>query len=295
MKNKSYITRVPNDNIIKAIENYLFDTSITLKPLYDQLMAYEVSANESGDAKLKEKLMDGLKSLAIHKNNVSPLLKKCLAKNVRTLAMDLPIEIKSTKQSNSKNIVVIAMDPLSPLEQPEPEKDFIGYWIPFSLVDSETTGEKSYQANSTFFSTLVNEYNVYITDIYKLFYRIGDYPADERSNRDPEYLSLSDSIHIPLLNFELEIMQPDAIITLGNNARNALLQLNNISPESWDDIQVYSWENKATKKATPLICLPHISGTANGTSTKILAKYPEITGTKTERMAQLILKTIQNL
>lgn len=295
MNIKNYITRTPSQKIIEAIENYLFDKSTPLKPLYDQLIAYEVSANESGDAKLKQKLMDSLKSLAIHKNNVSPLLKKCLAKNVRTLALDLPIEITSTKQLNSKNIVVIAMDPLSPLEQPEPEKDFIGYWTPFSLVDNETTGEKAYQANSIFFSTLVNEYNVYITDIYKLFYRIGDYPADERSNRDPEYLSLSDSIHIPLLNFELEVIQPDAIITLGNNARNALLQINNISPKNWDDIQVYSWENKTTKKATPLICLPHISVTANGTSSKILAKYPEITGTKTERMAQLILKTIQKL
>lgn len=130
-------------------------------------------------------------------------------------------------------------------------------------------------------------YNVYVTDIYKLFYRLEE-PKNKKSNSDSDFIKLESRVHFSILNTEIEIVNPKAIITLGNNSRDALLRHINITPYKWDDIQLNFWKVNSSQRSIPVLSIPHISGAANGASSLILKKYPELTGTKNEKLAKLV-------
>jgi hypothetical protein len=195
--------------------------------------------------------------------------------------------LRSDDINSKETIIIVAMDPLSPLEQNKEAADVIGFWTPFSLIDNIKTGEKSFKSNYLFFAELIKYYNVYVTDIYKLFYRLEE-PKNKKSNSDSDFIELETTLHFSILNNEIETIKPKAIITLGNNSRNTLLNHMKIKTEKWDDIQLNYWQLESNTKLIPLISIPHISGAANGTSSFILKKYPELTGTKNEKLAKLV-------
>jgi len=224
-----------------------------------------------------------------------------------TVAIDFPIFFKSI-QNTDETIMICAMDPLPPL----PENNFwrdkkfiqgtdVSLWVPFSLIDDWNNPAGSMRTNVPFFNTLIKKYNLYITDIYKVFYRKGSNNKYISSNQLSSFTGLKNfnyqKIHAHIVEQEIQIVNPKVIVTLGNKSRNALLSIQqNINGEKQTPIywgnepQKYLWNNK-----TQIISLPHISGAANGSKQKLISnpKYETIkTKYQNEKIASILLSYI---
>jgi uracil-DNA glycosylase len=286
---------LPPKEIIQKIEELLIQPDGGIGLIYEQLLNYHEKAHQPFPD--KKQIIKEIKADLIDKKNLSSKLNQLKAKDLRTLSIDFPLLLKAIENaSNKPTIFVVAMDPLAPnVLQSSNEKSNIGYWVPFSLIDSDATGVRTFQSNRSFFNALLKHYNVYITDIYKLFYRLGEFPQDFRSNADKDYTSLEKEVHLPILTKELQVIQPKAIVTLGNKSRNALYNFQGISIKKWDDVQMNEWKIDELGISIPMISIPHISGAANGASSQLLNKYPTLSGNKMEKIAQLIHEKINSL
>jgi hypothetical protein len=207
------------------------------------------------------------------------------SKNIRTVGIDFPIQMSTG--SGKKVLMICAMDPLrNEMEEQNTNSD-IGFWVPFSIVNNPLNQTKySEKQNLLFFHTLLNSFDIYVTDIYKVFYREGK----RVSNTQPEYKSLP--IHKEILETEIKIIQPYAILTLGNNARDALSTILDLKTLIWDN-QI----NKIkSKEGINIIMVPHISGAANGAKSPILNNpmYRDVKGKNNEKYANIIIKVINN-
>jgi hypothetical protein len=233
-----------------------------------------------------------------------------VAKNqqaITTIAIDFPIYFQSHSE-NKKTLMICAMDSLPPIptstfwnDRNVNFKENIGFWAPFSLIENWSKPAGSMKTNLPFFETLLSQFNIYITDIYKVFFRLEIENGYINSNSIPAYTQLRDAkginIHGKILAKEVDIIRPDAIITLGNAARNALLEINTEfnfpkqNPIGWkDDLQHYLWKNE-----TKIIASPHISGAANGAKSSILnnPKYQHICGKyQNERLAKIAIQQL---
>lgn len=272
------------------------NNSEEIERIYQQLYSYSVDQKNSIDLSNKYMLKE-------------PYLSHVLAYNdsITTMAIDLPVFYKSSG-NNKPTIMICAMDALPP--KPDSHhwnnKDFnfkndIGLWAPFSIIDDWKSPTGSMKSNIPFFAELLKNFNLYITDIYKLFFRYDYSNQLINSNQISNYTDLKneyqENIHGYILSKEIEIIQPDCIVTLGNNSRNTLISINENqyfhkqSLYGWmDDLQSYYWN-----KSIPIISSPHISGAANGAKSKILnnEKYSEIKAKyQNERLAMIIAKKI---
>ncbi len=268
--------------------------------VYNQLEQYVLSSGKTSiDVGLIENLKEPFKTLI-----------QVELKDVTTIAIDFPIYFKSPSQTD-KTLMVCAMDSLPSLPSSNywNEKNFdftknINFWAPFSLIDDWNNLVGSMKTNIPFFSTLLSEYNLYITDVYKIFFRMGTNNKWTNSNAIGRYTELKNNegvnIHGTILSKEIEIVKPHAILTLGNAARNTVVQINNqlynyqqITKVWGEDIQSYKWNN-----LTPIISLPHISGSANGAKSKILnnPKFSTIKGKlQNERFAKILMESLKTV
>lgn len=280
-----------HDRIIELLEKeFIKPDNISLNNVYQSLIDYSKS---------------DVSNYKIFKQKIGFTSKNCLEKNyleqinlhsgASTFASDLPIYIQSKKQ-NAKTILVCAMDSLPPepnkknTSNPKHEqfevwdkigfdlKSNVGFWGPFSLLNPDKINEKD--LNFIFFNELRSEYNLYVTDIYKLFFYI-DEGNDEfsKSNSKPKYKIIDN--HANILQKEIETIKPHCIITLGNDSRDKLLNIVNFEGniiKNWNildgngdkigDFQDYTY--KKDKFECKIISSPHISTSANGTKTSIL-------------------------
>jgi hypothetical protein len=283
-----YQLEIPSVEILKEMEANLINPEEGTLLSYSQLISYFRLANTLSLSNTKESLMKIIAANTLCKKDLVSDFGLINNKLTRTMAIDFPIMLRSLNTNVKDVIMVVAMDPLPPnVIQDEVAMDQIGCWVPFSLIDSDTTGEKSFKSNRAFFLELLKKHHVYVTDIYKLFYREGNYPTDLRSN------SLSGFTEIPnhkiILNKEIEVVTPKAIVTIGNSSRNAIYHMLGATPKPWDDVQICHWAS------TPIISIPHISGAANKSSSALLKKYPDIVGRKTEKLAKLVLHKLETL
>lgn len=203
--------------------------------------------------------------------------------DIRTIGIDFPIKL--SKGKNRPTLMVCAMDPLRYESESKNPSTEIGPWVPFSIINNPTKQKKyTERQNLLFFHTLLRDFDLYITDIYKVFYRKGN----KRSNQLHDFTSLK--IHNKILNKEIDIVNPIAILTLGNNARDALCNIKQLIPPMWND-EIYC---TAGDRDIHYVMVPHISGAANGTKSPILRneKYKAILGEKNEKYANIIISTL---
>ena len=97
------------------------------------------------------------------------------------LAIDLPIYLSN--ESSKVNVMICAMDPLSY----HSNDNKIGIWNPFSILRNPEKHKGSDTSNSAFFKPLKNYFNLYITDIYKLYFM---YEGKKKSNKISDYTIL---------------------------------------------------------------------------------------------------------
>ena len=294
-----------HDNIINVLsENFIKDDG--LKNIYQQLMDYSKNPNgkitiESSKNNLNSKYLEGIEKVKNGLNN---------NQLITSYQTDLPIYIKS-RSENAKTLMICAMDPLSVEPSSGPERNSpidysinkVKFWVPFSLIENKKG------SNADFFEELSLHYNLYITDIYKLFFYIATNEWDNKnkkykflkSNSRPEFKKIMR--HAEILEKEIEIIKPHCIITLGNNSRNALVKIskdktNPIKPwtkidaegNSVTDVQKYIFKNNNFE--CNIISSPHISASANAKRTPLLnnKKYNSINDEKaTKKMAKIII------
>lgn len=286
-------------HFIQLIETELIKPESGLLPILQQLSAYAKS----------QKSQDLLVAKIGDFNEPLRSFLQANQHQLTTMAIDLPIFLKTQKET-AKTLMICAMDPLPPLptsvfwrDKKVQFNEIVGFWAPFSLIDDWNHPTGSMRTNISFFKTLLFDYNLYVTDIYKLFFRFEQSGKYLASNTIKEYTSLlgenGRSFHGNLLAKEIELINPCAILTLGNAARDNLLAINYLlnnhlqPPTYWgDDLQQYLWNN-----SIPLIASPHISGAANGAKAKILTneRYKELTGVvQNERLASIVLANIES-
>jgi hypothetical protein len=203
--------------------------------------------------------------------------------NVRSTGIDFPIKL--SKGKNRPVLMICAMDPLRTDNEQKLPEDKLTDWVPFSVIKNPAKEKKySEKENLQFFNTLLKDFDLYLTDIYKLFYREGN----KVSNKIKAYTDLI--IHREILESEINVVNPAAILTLGNGARDAICQLYKIHPPTWNnEIFKTAIENNRT-----LVMVPHISGAANGSKAPILhnPKYACVTGVNNGKYANIILSEI---
>ena len=206
-------------------------------------------------------------------------------KTVRTIGVDFPVLL--SKGENRPTMMVCAMDPLrhdSKAKQPSNE---MGCWVPFSIINNPSKQTKhSEKENLSFFHSLLDTYDLYVTDIFKLFYRT----ENKTSNTINDFKKLP--VHRNILDAEIKIIKPSAILTLGNNARDAICAIMSITKPNWTK-EVYKTKSK---HGIDLIMVPHISGAANGAKAPILNNplYKNVVGKNNMKYAQIIIKTLKD-
>lgn len=224
-----------------------------------------------------------------------------------TKAIDLPVLLST--QARKPTIVVCAMDSLPP--EPESEHwqrcgvrpdEGVQLWIPFSLCEPWSRPKGSMSSNLNFFKPLFEEFNVYVTDIYKLFFRTivnGNYI---KSNQLPAYQNLASkegaNIHKLILSEEIDVVKPSAIVTLGSASTSKLFDLSAGIKEYSLTPQANFIPSYKTPFDIPHFPLPHISNAANGAKTKFMKQFSicRLNGqSPNSAIASHLIQSIQNI
>lgn len=271
------ISWIPVNNVKSLFARKLINSRETLDDVYEWLMCHFNNEYQLGKIQLKPPVKIDIHSL----DSSFELLKK---KAVRSVGIDFPVHLSKGKERSV--MMVCAMDPLRSDSKDKLASNDISYWVPFSIINNPSRQTKySEKENLAFFHTLLETYDLYLTDIFKLFYREGN----AVSNTQKEYRRLP--VHKEILEAEISMIKPSVILTLGNNARDALCDILNLNPPSWSDTIC---KTNFTDQLT-LVMVPHISGAANGSKSPILnnQRYKDINGNNNEKYANIILKELK--
>lgn len=223
-------------------------------------------------------------AITLRKNLLTPSFDIIKNNPVRTIGIDFPVLL--SKGENRPLMMICAMDPLRNDTTDKQPTDEIGYWVPFSVVNNPVGQTKhSEKENLAFFHKLLDTYDLYVTDIFKLFYR-----KDNRvSNTITEFRSFP--VHRAILDAEIQIVKPSVILTLGNNARDAMCEILSLPRPKWTN-EIYTTKDQ---NGIDVVMVPHISGAANGSKAPILKNpaYADIPGKNNVKYAQIIVKTLK--
>lgn len=282
------ITIKIDNKIIDLLESNLIKPKQGLKDIYDRIQMYYLRSLEVKGKPTNFDLNDLNKILPATLLSTQDLVggfSYLKHEEIRTIAIDFPILISNSY--NKKKIMICALDSLPP--NVGGITTSISAWAPFSLNYNWNLADKSGKQNIPFFSILLNQADLYVTDLYKLFFRKGMEGTDYRSNQDKKYTIDNIEMHKYILEKEIEIVQPDLILTLGNNARNVIYAITNSPIKNWDnDIMSTIWLDGKTK----IFSIPHISGAANGAKAKLLnnPKYENIKAKGNKKLAFILLE-----
>ena len=179
--------------------------------------------------------------------------------HIRNLGVDLPLSFGDLTSTTNRTMVV-AMDPKRN-NKIENLKISVGSVFNLHSEKGRNTGKNSYWE---FISYLNQAGFVYVTDIYKLYYEYKNEDGSWcESNKDKDFTG--DEIlleydknpyhqNVAILKEEIKLIEPTRIVTLGKEARNAVLRI-------FDDIQIDKEEIQCLHEGIEYVFLPHISTT----------------------------------
>ena len=177
-----------------------------------------------------------------------------LFQNKTNFGVDLPIWFKNP-QGKRLRIFILTMDPLRTKDEKIIDKASLN--SPFTI--HQRKGNNYFPS----IEKLAYNYDLYITDVYKLFFRDSD-NLNSVSNENPEFIA--QTIHLEILKDELSLFQPDFILCLGKHAIGGLAKLDNFQPNSSivSEIQNYNFQG------IPTFAIPHASGVASRWAKKFM-------------------------
>lgn len=330
-----------HDQIISLLEEYLIHPKGNgLGHVYDHLFKYY---NKETDIKKPHRAFANIEDFKhpIRAYFDVPYNKSLFPQKdyITTIGIDLPSYFTSNNPTK-RTMMICAMDPLTP--SPSNPKDFkkpntdVLFGVPFDLIELSRNAEGSLKENGPFFQQLSTEYNLYVTDLYKVFFRLiadkdfnteiidknGNAKLDENGHKIPFIISNTitayknkvklftsenkpkTDLHSFLFAKEIELINPDIILTLGRYAKDKILKMDHLfnkSPKQknndWKseaDFIQYNWNG--TNKIR-VISSPHISGAARGTRTQIFNTYnveqeDRVGNRATKKMAELLMNYI---
>lgn len=259
----------------------LLNSNKTIESVYAELLSYPEKLLMAG-AIQEEETNKALLSLDNFSDDFSYV--KNLKGRITDVGIDFPLTI--SKDSTKPLIMIVAMDPLRNLKN---AKD-IGYWVPFSILNNiEKEVKYSEVQNLSFFHELLKHYQIYLTDIFKVFY----YIEKNKSNQDKNFTNKL-TIHADILQEEIRITQPVAILTLGVKSQNALHQafVNKLQCLDKNNSTIQIQES-----FLPVLSMPHISNANNAAKKKFIDNphYNNIPGQRNIKYAGIIHSMLSNL
>jgi len=269
-----FIVSIPND-IKVLLKDHLIEPKVGIDEVYNWFFCY-FKNQFNGNEKLSD--------FSLFKNELSEQFKEIKQKNIQTIGIDFPILL--SKGKNRPVLMICAMDPLREESNDVSKVEEIGYWVPFSIINSMDSkhNKPTDRSNLSFFHTILETHDIYVTDIFKVFYREGQ----RKSNTQSEFKKLP--VHKVIFDNEIKSIKPHAILTLGNDARDAVCQILGLNPPAWSD-EIYTTKSKDNFN---VIMVPHISGAARGTKAPILnnERYKDIDGSDNLKYARIIQHVI---
>lgn len=200
-----------------------------------------------------------------------------LLQNKTSFGVDLPVWF-TKPQGKRLKIFLLSMDPLRTRDENIIDKASLN--SPFSIHQKKR--------NNYFHSIekLAQSFDLYVTDVYKLFYRDSN-NFKSVSNESPEFIA--QPIHLKILKTELSIFQPDFILCLGKHAIGGLAKLDTFQPNS----SIVSELTNYNFQGIPTFAIPHASGIASRWAKKFMEKngHPYDYSTYLYDVVQLVLKT----
>lgn len=155
----------------------------------------------------------------ILKSNFSKEAKDFYSKKSTLVWLDLPVTIKSSEDGKQRNkIMIIGRGPLRIYPKIYTGYDFeVRISTPFSFHKNFMRLKSN---TWKIISDLVEDYDLYITDLYKLWMSDGSGKYD---------LKKDSNIFVEILNAELKAFDPDMVVSFSSKAGNAYLSLANTS------------------------------------------------------------------
>ena len=269
------------DEIKLLLSRTLLNSSEKVESVYAELFSFQDKLMMAGTIQ-NEEPNKALLSLDNFSDDFSYV--KNLKESITDVGIDFPLTI--SKDSTKPLIMIVAMDPLRHLKN---AKD-IGYWVPFSILNNiEKEVKYSEVQNLSFFHELLNHYQIYLTDIFKVFY----YNGKIKSNQDENFTNKL-KIHAEILQEEIRITQPVAILTLGIKSQNALHKafVNNLQLLDKNNSTIQIEES-----LLPVLSMPHISNANNAAKKKFIDNplYNNIPGQRNIKYAGIIHSMLSNL
>jgi hypothetical protein len=271
----NFIVSIPDD-IKVLLQDYLIQPKVGIDEVYNWFYGY-YKHQFTGEEFHSE--------ICLFKNELDDRFSGIKEKNIKTIGVDFPILL--SKGKNRPVLMICAMDPLRDDSDDVSKINEISFWVPFSIINSMESKQNkpTDRSNLSFFHTILETHDVYVTDIFKVFYRDGQ----NKSNAKKEFKQLS--VHKDILEREIKIVNPQAILTLGNEARDAICDVFELVKPTWSE-NIYT---TTISDGTKICMTPHISGSANGSKAPILAnpKYERISGNNNIKYARIILETLK--
>ncbi|MDI1315763.1 uracil-DNA glycosylase family protein [Flavobacterium sp.] len=263
-----------------AITALLINNIINFKEKEELLKYYELLENYTSDE-------DHQKKWHTEKINLKDIfLNLHVVQKSKNAGIDLPVLLQNN--SATKTIMVCGMDPRS--DQAEDTK--VVFWAPFSIIKKPEQYIKSDKSNLAFFDVLTKSYNLYVTDIYKLFFRYNG----KVSNTIREYTELK--VHAEVLLEEIKIIKPEFIVTLGNaskDALNTILSKHDNSILNTINIDGATLINCNIEHHFKVINLPHISGLAIAAKKRLLDGKELIGKSSNEKLGNFVCNIVSKL
>jgi hypothetical protein len=165
--------------------------------------------------------------------------------NIKNIGIDLPIMLDTGKPV----LMIIALDPKRN-DASKQASDEISVGSVFNLHCE--AGRRAKNNYFSFIEPLLQNYSVYLTDVYKVYFESYEKDRYVVSNKIKDYVDFeidTDSnekvnLHRQILELEIAHLNPKCIITLGVHAENALKSI--LNKETYDDTYLF---------------MPHISRT----------------------------------
>lgn len=229
-----------SDNYLKAVKSLCAEKLGLASQQFDEVYNFFRLTYHSKEVALD----DNMRHLSIE--NLSRFNQDVI-KNKSSYGIDLPVWF-THQQDKRLKIFLLSMDPLRGVDEGEGSKASLN--SPFTIHQK--------RGNNYFPSIekLACSYDLYVTDVYKLFYReAADVTAV--SNESAEFVS--QPIHLEILQAELSLFKPDIILCLGKHAIQGLAQLGHFDPHH----SIVSELRDFNFQGIPTFAIPHASGVAS--------------------------------
>ena len=178
---------------------------------------------------------------------------------LKNVGIDLPLSFGDYHSAINKTMVV-ALDPKrndksnAIHNKKTPVEISIGSIFSLHTEDGKKTGKNSYWE---FISYISKSGFVYVTDIYKIYYETKDETGQILlSNKDKAFIASNEPPYVQnvsILKKEIEIVNPNRIIMLGKDAKNAVIKILDL-PGNNDEVIL-------KHNGKEFVFLPHISAT----------------------------------